>query len=202
MPTKDNDHDFTKVSPTASGSVTTTVTQHIKAGKEKEFEEWLRHIGQVAARFPGHQGMMVLAPPSGMPQTYTYIFRFNSYAHLQAWEQSAERDKWVHKLQGTLVSPPKKQVVTGLEYWFQLPGNAKAVPPPRYKMAIVTILAIFPLSLVVPQVMQPYLLFLPPVLRSLCYSVTLVMLMTYAVMPVATRLFSRWLFKRSNKEAQ
>jgi len=197
---KNSSHSFTRTTPTSSGPVTTTVVQHIQAGKEKEFEAWLHDIGQVAANFSGHEGMMVLTPSPGIPKRYTYIFRFDNYAHLRAWEESPERNSWVRKLQSMLASPVKKQVVTGLEYWFQLPNNTKASPPLRYKMAVVTILTIFPLSVVVPGSMRPYLLFLPPILRSLCYSVALVILMTYAAMPLATRLFSRWLFKRSNKE--
>jgi antibiotic biosynthesis monooxygenase (ABM) superfamily enzyme len=195
MPKSDRQK-LVKVSPTASGSVTTAVTQHIKSGKEKDFEVWLRQVGQVAARFPGHQGLTVLAPSAAAPRTYTYLFRFDSYAHLQAWEQSAEKEAWIEKLQDILETPPEKRVLTGLEYWFQLPGSAVTVPPKRYKMATLTVIAIYPLSQIVPRVLRSLPDFMPSLLRSLCYSVTLVVLMTYVVMPTVTRLFARWLFKK------
>ena len=187
--------------PTAAstGPVTMAITQHIVPTAAHDFEAWLRDVGSAAAQFPGHQGLMVLPPKQAVQATaITYIFRFDSYAHLQAWEHSAALAEKVKELQPMLAAAPNKRTVTGLEYWFQLPGNAATVPPPRYKMAAVTILAIYPLSLLVPRGMAPFLSFLPPLVRSLCYSVTLVLLMTYIVMPNATRLFARWLFKKTH----
>jgi uncharacterized protein len=193
---KDSGQSIQNLDASTTGPVTTTITQHIKRGKEKEFESWLLHVGHVAETFDGHQGLIVL-PPLQSGSRYTYIFRFDSYAHLQAWEQSPERDQCVRQLRGLLAAPPRKQIITGLEYWFRLPGDATVSPPRRYKMAAVTVLAIFPLSLVVPRLMQPHILFLPSLLRSLCYTIVLVSLMTYVVMPMMTRLFAPWLFNKS-----
>jgi antibiotic biosynthesis monooxygenase (ABM) superfamily enzyme len=187
--------DVTPVDARHTGPVTVAITQHLKAGKERAFEQWLQDVGQAAGHFPGHQGLTVLSP-SKAERRYTYLFRFDSYAHLQAWEHSPQKAQWVAQLGDLLEAAPDKQIVTGLEYWFQLPNDAATVPPPRYKMVLVTILAIYPLSLVVTTLLKPLTRALPFLLGSLLVSTVLVLTMTYALMPVMARLFARWLFHK------
>lgn len=180
---------------TVAGPVTVSITQHVKPGKEREFEQWLQAVGKVAAGFAGHQGLTVLPPAQQGKRAYTYIFRFDTNAHLQVWEQSTEKALWVDKLSGITETPATKQFVTGLEYWFHLPGGAATTPPPHYKMMAVTVLAIYPLSLMVPLAMGPITQSLPPLMQSFSRACVLVGLMTYLVMPLMIKLIARWLFK-------
>src|SRR5437667_10737226 len=85
------------VSPDPSGSVTICVTQRVKSGREQDFEKWLQGIARTAEQFAGHQGINIIQP-TAHSQEYTYIFRFDSYEHLQKWETSAEKNRWVSKL--------------------------------------------------------------------------------------------------------
>jgi len=178
-------------------SVTVCVAWKIRPGQERAFEEWLDGVGRAAAAFEGHQGLNVLRPAGAGSSEYVYIFRFDSYAHLRAWEESDERQRWVAKAQALTAAPARKQVMTGLEYWFTLPEAPGAPAPPRAKMATITLLAIYPLSLVLPAVLAPLLEPLPALLRSLLISALLIVLMTYVVMPRMTRLFAAWLFPQA-----
>jgi antibiotic biosynthesis monooxygenase (ABM) superfamily enzyme len=136
----------------------------------------------------------VLPPSHSRQPIYTYIFHFDDPLHLKRWEDSQERRAWVSQLDEWIEAPAAKQVVTGLEYWFQLPADAGSVPAPRYKMAVVTISAIFPLSLLIAEALNPHLLHLPIAVRSLLTACLLVIPMTCVVMPVMTKLFAPWLF--------
>ncbi len=178
----------------SSGSVTVCIRWKIKRGKEREFDDWLAGVGRAASQFPGHQGLTVLRPASAGSQEYVYIFRFDTYPHLQCWEESPERQAWVARARELTEGESRKQVVTGLEYWFALPELPAGSPPPRAKMAFVTLLAIYPLSLALPALLAPALTPVPALLRSLVVSVLLILLMTYVVMPRMTRLFARWLY--------
>ena len=177
-------------------AVTVCVSVKVKPDSEEAFEQWIGGVGRAAAQFAGHQGLNVLRPDGKDIAEYVYIFRFDTYAHLKQWEESKEREQWVEKLQPLIQEgSTNKQVVTGLEGWFYLPGRRASVPPPRYKMVLVTVLAIYPLSVLVPLLLGPYIGFLPPLIRSLIIAACLVLLMTYVVMPLLTRLFANWLFK-------
>jgi antibiotic biosynthesis monooxygenase (ABM) superfamily enzyme len=46
----------------------------------------------------------------------------------------------------------RSSFVTGLETWFTLPGAPGAVPPPPYKMALLTWITIFPLMCLSPRI--------------------------------------------------
>ena len=86
------------------------------------------------------------------------------------------------------------RVLTGLETWFTLPSKPGEPAPPRYKMAVVTWIAVFPLASAIFAVTQPLLGGLPVVLCTLAFTLIMVTTMTYVVMPRMTRLFSFWLY--------
>lgn len=88
------------------------------------------------------------------------------------------------------------RILTGLETWFTLPSKAGEPAPPRYKMATVTWLAVFPTVLIIFTLFGPLLNLLPTVLRTLVFTLTMVTLMTYVIMPRMTRLFSFWLYPK------
>ena len=67
------------------------------------------------------------------------------------------------------------------------------IPPPRYKMALVTWIAIFGLIVIINLLLGSFLASLPMLLRSFILTVGLVTLMNYFVMPRMIRLFSGWL---------
>ena len=90
---------------------------------------------------------------------------------------------------------------TGLEFWFTpSSGNVDvdipAAVPPRYKMAIVIIPIIFVLvSLLLPQIRQ-LTVGLPVLISTLVGVGTMVLLMTYVIMPSVTRLLRPWLNRK------
>lgn len=183
-------------------AVTVCISVQARQGLEKELENWLEGVGRAASQFAGHQGLTVLRPAGSGAAEYVYIFRFDTYVHLKQWEDSEERRLWVGRLHELTEGKARKQVLTGLEYWFTLPGAATTPPPPRYKMVLVTLLVIYPLSTCLSLLLVPSLGFLSPLVRGLPVSIVLVVLMTYIVMPVMTRLFARWLFPLKRKTVQ
>ena len=64
-------------------------------------------------------------------------------------------------------------------------------------MAIVTWIAIFGLITIINLLLGRFLASLPILLRSFLLTISLVILMTYVVMPRITRLFSQWLYPKS-----
>jgi antibiotic biosynthesis monooxygenase (ABM) superfamily enzyme len=174
------------------GPVTVVVRHRVRAGREAEFEGWLKGITADMGRFEGQQGFNVVRPAdSGRPE-YLVFFRFDSFANLQRWEGSDERLAWLERAGPLTTHAPERERHTGLEVWFTPPpGRAQ---PPRWRMAAVTLLAIYPLISLVQLTVVPLLDGWPVPLRTAVTSALLVCLMTYAAMPLMTRLFSRWLY--------
>jgi antibiotic biosynthesis monooxygenase (ABM) superfamily enzyme len=70
------------------------------------------------------------------------------------------------------------------------------IPPPRWKMAIVTVVGVWPVSLLVPWLLNPLVSGLPAPLQVLSMAVGIVILLTWAVMPLLVRMLSPWLQPR------
>ena len=173
--------------------VTTMIVRRVRPGKEQAYERWMGAISALAAKFEGYLGTTVLRPAEDRP-SYIVILNFTDTAKLEVWMSSTERRAWLKEAEGLTLDDGEIQTLTGLERWFTVPNRAWAQPPPRYKMALLTALGLFPLLLVFQAAFGPLLVGLPHWGRLL-FSVGLgVPLMTYAVMPGLTRLLFRWLY--------
>jgi uncharacterized protein len=132
---------------------------------------------------------------------YVIIFRFNNYDNLTKWENSSIRNEWLRKGRELVQVDPDVRKLTGLEFWFT-PYTKKSsdlipvISPPRYKMVIVTIPVISLLLLtLVPQIhFVTERLFIPYSIRFIIAITIKVILMTYLIMPLLTKLLRPWLF--------
>jgi antibiotic biosynthesis monooxygenase (ABM) superfamily enzyme len=178
-----------------AGPITLIFHRRVKAGREADFEAWVHAITEAALKFPGHRGADIIRP-AGQRREYAIIFRFDSYEQARAWEESDVRAQWVERVGALTEGEAQIQRVSGLEFWFTPPAGATAAPP-RWKMAVVTFFALWPLNVAANMLLAPWLGEWPLLLRAFISLALLVPLMTYAVMPWMTRLFSGWLYPRS-----
>ena len=177
--------------------VTVLITRRPRKTNQKEFEQALSDTIDAALEFPGHLGVTVLKP-QGESKDYRIIVKFASEADYQRWCKSNKAAHWFEILNRLEEKPPNLEIMTGLETWFAVNSSTSRpmIPPPRYKMAIVTWIAIFGLIIIINLLLGSFLASLPMLLRSFLLTVGLVILMTYVVMPWMTRLFSGWLYPK------
>ncbi|MFB5599870.1 MAG: antibiotic biosynthesis monooxygenase [Nitrososphaeraceae archaeon] len=187
-----------------SDPVTVIVKRIAKKDKIQEFEEWLSRISKEVARQEGFMGTDIIRPASDASKLeYVIIFRFDNYDNLSKWERSSIRNEMLQKGQKLLETDPDIQKFTGLEFWFTPYFKDKSSPlipltsPPRYKMVIVTIPVISILLLtLVPQIhFLTEMLSIPFPIRLVIALTITVLLMTYVIMPLLTKLLKPWLFK-------
>jgi uncharacterized protein len=164
----------------ADPPVTVVITRQVKPGCKKAFEQFIAGITAAAMTFEGHLGTNVFRPSSLEDNEYQIIFKFDRASNLQIWEESECRRQWLARAESLRLEPPTIRVITGLETWFTLPSPKPIIPPPRYKMATVTLLALFPSIQLANLVLVPLLKSLPLPLwfKSLIITGILVLLMT------------------------
>lgn len=183
-------------------SVTAVICHLVKPGQEQVYEEWLHDISAVAQQFEGHSGVSFVRPEDRTHPEYAIILKFDRYANLKKWMDSAVRQHWIDKAKPLVQEDQKVQILTGLETWFTLPGQLVKHPPARYKMAILTIATIFLLAQLLQPLFTLILVGFPPLLRALVMTIVNVLLLTYVVMPRVTRLFYRWLYPKSPERSK
>lgn len=180
-----------------SGPVTVSIARHVRAGKEAEYDDWVKRIIATASRFPGHLGVDVLKPAPGSGGEYVLLTRFDSDEHQRIWEASAERAAFLAQLSLLTEGEDKVTRVSGLEFWFSLPEVPARSAPSQHKMALVLCVVVFVLVLLMNLLFGKYLAQLPLVLRVAVLSVVQVLLLTYVVMPRVTGLLKNWLYRRT-----
>ncbi len=198
----------TPTTGTEDGPVTVILRRKAQPGQEQSFETWLEGITRTAQTFAGHQGVTIMRPTSPANPEYVVIFRFNTYDNLRTWEESAVRAQWIEQGKTLFASDLEREKVLDDAFWYTPESVIQAATPtgkppafrqpPRYKMAIVTMLAIYPLiALAIPLgAVVPGLSALPFLLRLAVTVIIIGLLMSYLVMPFMTRLFAGWLFPR------
>ena len=175
------------------GPLTMVVTWRIRKGREREFEAWRHEMSAAEHKSPGFMGSNLILP-SGDAREYVVIFRFDTYENLQVWQESDIRRDLLKKAEPFQERDPSYNMECGLEYWFAPPGTAGA--PPKWKMSVITVLGVWPVSMLVLWLLNPFIGDLAPPLQALLVAVGIVSLLTWAVMPALVRIFRPWLQPR------
>ncbi len=177
--------------------ITVVISHLVKPGYEEPYERWQKGISAAARQFEGHLGASFLRPTNPAYPEYVIIVKFDCYRHLKEWLESPIRQIWIEKSAPLVQEDQKLQVMTGLETWFTLPNRPNQVPPKRYKMAILTTLAVFSVSQFLYFVLAGLLVGLMPLVKSFLVVGLTVFVLTYVVMPRITRLCYTWLYPKS-----
>lgn len=180
----------------SDGIVTLVIQHHILPGAAPAYEAWLREIMPVAQGYSGHLGVNVLRPGT-QSSTYTVVLRFDSDDNVRQWVDSDARKGLIERVQPLLAKEEEIEINTGLEYWFTpFGGEQKSAKP--FKQFLVTLSAIFPLTVVVPWLMTPLFTTWPVLthvlIANFLVAFIIVFLMIYVIMPRYTKLIARWLY--------
>src|SRR3954451_12924470 len=177
--------------------VLSVIRHTVLAGKEQKYEAWLRAIVPIAATAEGHRGVNVIRPHAGS-RTYTVVLHFDRLEHLEHWLASEIRKDLVRKVQHLLEDGDQVEIKTGLEFWFTPPASEQRRAKP-YKQFLITLSAIFPLTVLVPWALAPLFRAAPalglPAISNFLVAATIVALVTYVIMPRYVRLIAGWLYR-------
>lgn len=197
---------MSRAAPTSEpgpGAVTVLITRRVKPGHGPAFESAMAGLIEAAAGFAGHLGGHVVRPgedaadepdvdSAADAQVYHVIFAFDSEAHLRAWQRSEARARGLAAVAPHTEGRSLTREVGGLALWFA-ERSAPRAGPPRWKVAIVTWLGIFPTVLLLFVTVAPLLAGWPLVPRTLLLTALVVLIMTWIVAPPLTRWLRPWL---------
>ncbi len=179
-----------------NATVAFIITHVIKAGEAQRYEVWLGDILRAVSSSPGYLGREIFRPAHG-GNKYTTIVRFDSHGHLNAWAESSVRRTFINSVRDLLEEGDQHEIRTGIDFWFT-PEGVK--PPKRWKQFLLTLSAVYPLTLILPLVLGPLFSRLPPPLndqlvKGFTIAASLTALLTFVIMPHYTRLVKRWLYE-------
>jgi antibiotic biosynthesis monooxygenase (ABM) superfamily enzyme len=175
----------------AAKPVTVTVARAVAPGREQDFEDWAERLTTAASRFTGFLGAGLLRP-GAVGEPWHVVYRFDTPAHLAAWERSSARQERLAAGE-ELMRTTGTHKVSGLETWFAVPGRT-APAPPRWKMFLVSLAGIYALQLVLYVVFGGATTGWPLPLRLGLFVPLVTALMTWVVMPRLAVALQSWLY--------
>ena len=177
--------------------VTVRVTQKVKADHLPAIEDKLGATLALAAEADGFLGANVIKLRGSDGDRLDVLIRFASLAQLDSWRKGDQARRAFAEKGVQLVEPVSLVLEEGSVSWSDLPDAKTVTMPPKWKMAIITWLAIFPTLTIFLWVTRPLFGPMPLVVRIFFNTIMIAPLMTWVIMPQMTRLFRAWLFATS-----
>lgn len=172
----------------------------VKQGVQDQFEAALHDFITQSFNTPGQLGVHVIRPvPGSGSREYGIVRRFASVAARDSFYSSKLFHDWEETIATLVEGGGVRQELSGLEAWFTLRGAAAAAQPPRWKMAVVTLTGVYPVSIFVPWLLKPAIKALHPWLQVFFIALGIVVMLTWVVMPVLVRILKPWLYPREEK---
>ena len=136
----------------------------------------------------------MLVPPPGSPSPEFGILRtFANAQERDSFYASPMFKTWEDRIRPLTEGEPVYRELTGLEAWFRSPRN----PPPRWKMALLTWVAVWPVSMAVPAALNPLLgQRVPNILFAGAVAGGIVLVLTWVAMPFLVKLTNGWLYRQ------
>jgi uncharacterized protein len=172
------------------------ITRRVRPGCEAEFQQGLREFLQTSFAHGGVLGASMLTPSPGSETREFGILRtFANEADRDAFYASPMFSLWEERARDLTEGEPVYRQLHGLEAWFRSAPD----PPPRWKMAVATFLGVFPVAMALNLALGPVIRGWPFVLGAALFNLCVVALLTWAVMPLVTRVLHGWLHPGSHK---
>jgi len=179
----------------ATEPVSTVTLRTVRLGAEEQFEAALKDFFQRSKEFPGQLAVHVVRPEPGSDSRQWGILR--SFRDASARDEFFNSNlflEWQAQAAPLMEGDRQFESLCGLEAWFTLPGSRAIIPPPRWKMVVMSTLGGLCSGLLVQRVLGATLALLPGGVKNLGSSLAVATLMTYVFMPWLTRLFRAWLY--------
>jgi antibiotic biosynthesis monooxygenase (ABM) superfamily enzyme len=168
------------------------ITRSVKPGCEEAFEEAIRVFFAESLKDKGTVGAQLLRPlPDTNSRAYGILRSFANEKDCDVFYQSEAFLRWQEAVKPLVEEDYSRRNLHGLEAFFSDPSIIDN--PPRWKMAVLTWLGVWPTVLVVSALISNRLTDWPFWLNNGFSDVFVVAALAWVVMPVLTRLARPWL---------
>ena len=181
--------------------VTVTTAHQVAPGRAAEFQAWADSMLQEAGKSRHYLGGGVISPGDGSREWHV-VYRWSDQDAALRWEgtasggapapagvpvRSADR---VARAARFLESAGTRRA-DATPAWAGTPAQVRS--PPKWKLALVTLAAVFPPVMLFDVTVIPHLRGVPVVVRTTALSVAVTAVVTWVMMPSLQRLLKGWL---------
>lgn len=174
------------------GGITEVFVTQVDPKQNKAYQEWMAHIHQVEAGFPGFRGVYVQSPQANQGKNWITLLQFDTPENLDHWLTSVERQKVLKEAESFITSLESHRVISPYSGWFASLAKNGALPP-VWKQTMVVLLILFPIVMGELKILSPWTVSLNPSLATFIGNAISVTLIAWPLMPIAIWLLGWWL---------
>lgn len=179
--------------------VTTIFSIVVKYYHQEEYDLWLKKTKTVLQKQKGFLGLEVIRPTDITAPEYFIVLRFENVIDLEMWMDSNTLAELKKESEKFVVNTHRGEYQYGTEMFFSRPLSHVYYPkPPYWKQVFVGMLTVYPLLLIVSNVLKPIVKDLPQML-SLFLSICVVSPIMVYVLPKVSILFKNWLYPKKDR---
>jgi len=165
----------------------------VKPDRVQVYEDRLVGIHRDMKNVAGFRDATVIRPGDSTSTEYTTLIRFDCYDDLAAWRDSDRHKMWLSQHADLIEQTPHEQHEFWADKWVSRPSDHEVRKPAYWKKVILGIATVYPLILGVGFLLSPITSSLPYPLRLFLSVIGVSSLLTYPVMPYASKLLDGWL---------
>lgn len=173
---------------------TAVVRRPALKGSLTKIEAQLNALITTSDQFAGHLGGIILRHDTGQTSERVIVLRFRDKSAWRMWRDHPDTISRITALDDETGARGTPNYAEGIAGWFDLTGSTAFQAPPKWKMAIVTWITIFPLLLLITTMLRPVTSGLGPILGLAVGTAVTVPFMVWIAMPFTTKLLRKWLF--------
>jgi antibiotic biosynthesis monooxygenase (ABM) superfamily enzyme len=176
--------------------ITIMFVDKVKPEKIKHYENWLNGIHGDMKSAVGFMDVAVIRLGESSYTEYTVLIKFDNYFNLAAWRESEAEDMWLSKHADLVQETASMQQTSGLDIWFNRPNKAGSQKSAYWKQVALGVTIVYPMILILNILLSPITDHLSFNLSLLLNVVVMSALLTYPVMPLASKLLDNWLYPK------
>ncbi len=175
----------------SSALIHVVIVRRVRAGCEAEFQTALREFFQTSFSHGGVMGAsMIVPPPGSRSPEYGILRTFSSEKERDSFYDSPLFAAWEERIAPLTEGGWSYRQLHGLEAWFRSSNSA----PPRWKMALLTLIAVWPVSMAVHFMLSPIASHIPNYfINAGLAAAGIVATLTWLAMPLLVKLARNWL---------
>ncbi len=174
--------------------VTITLTDHIPVAHQVEYEGLVAELHQLFQQQPDFVSVDVIRHTRLHLMEYTVVLRVDSDQSFSKWKKDPKIKVILEKIYAVAGEAEHSAKALGLEIWVDHKAGSEPVMPPVWKRVLMSVIAVYPMLVLLLTFSKPLIGHLPQMLQVLMIVIILSILLTWPIMPMLSKILHPWLF--------
>ncbi|MES0810937.1 antibiotic biosynthesis monooxygenase [Roseibium sp. SCPC15] len=177
--------------------ITIAVTDHVPLAQKNRYEALVGELHRLFAAQEGFQSVDTVRHQRPDGVEYTVLLRWANQDTADNWRENAEISRKLSQIEEITGGATQYVEAAGLGLWFDHPDNAAPLLPPFWKRVTLSVLAVYPMLMLLLALSAPLIGNLPQPVQVLTVVIVLSALLTWPIMPWLSKLLQPWLAPKS-----